>query len=87
VLTMDFRPVSEVRLRLTLSPIRRSMLSNASSDQTVLRKISSIAIARAVLLDVWTVTVEGPTSTTWLHLWMETDTTCGVHGTEVTVPD
>lgn len=36
---------------------------------------------------VWTVTVEGPTSTTWLHLWMETGTTCGVHGTAVTVPD
>ncbi len=36
---------------------------------------------------VWTVTVEGPTSMTWLHLWMETGTTCGVHGTAVTVPD
>ena len=36
---------------------------------------------------VWTVTVEGPTSMTWLHLWMETGTACGVHGTEVTVPD
>lgn len=36
---------------------------------------------------VWTVTVEGPTSMTWLHLWMETGTACGVHGTAVTVPD
>jgi hypothetical protein len=36
---------------------------------------------------VWSVTVEGPTSVTWLHVWMETGSSCGVHGTAITVPD
>jgi hypothetical protein len=40
---------------------------------------------------MWTVTVEGPTSMTWIHLWMDTGAssgpTCKVHGTAITVPD
>lgn len=38
---------------------------------------------------IWTGTVEGPTSTTWLHVWMDTaptsGPTCNVHGTAITV--
>jgi hypothetical protein len=40
---------------------------------------------------MWTVTVEGPTSMTWIHLWMDTGAssgpTCQVHGTAISVPD
>jgi hypothetical protein len=34
---------------------------------------------------VWSVTVEGPTTITWLHIWMETGEKCAVHGTALTV--
>jgi hypothetical protein len=36
---------------------------------------------------VWTATVEGPTSTTWLHVWEDTGGTCKVHGTAITIPN
>lgn len=36
---------------------------------------------------VWTVTVEGPTSTTWIHAWFDTNPTCAIRGTAITVPN
>ncbi|MGA8353130.1 MAG: hypothetical protein WB698_03070 [Solirubrobacteraceae bacterium] len=36
---------------------------------------------------VWTITVEGPTSTTWIHAWFDTTATCKIHGTAITVPN
>jgi hypothetical protein len=35
---------------------------------------------------VWTVSVEGPTSVTMLHMSMETGSTCSVRGTALTIP-
>jgi hypothetical protein len=36
---------------------------------------------------VFSGTVEGPTSTTWLHVWEDAGSTCTVHGTAITIPN
>jgi hypothetical protein len=35
---------------------------------------------------VWTVTVEQPSSVTWLHIWIDTNTGCTLRGSGVTLP-
>jgi hypothetical protein len=38
-------------------------------------------------LGVWTVTVEGPNATTWIHASLDADATCSVRGTAISIPN
>jgi hypothetical protein len=69
---------SEIKVA-TLAGGSQAIANTVNAPSNVAKSIEQFGI--------WTITVEGPTSTTWLHIWSDTAATCHVHGTAITVPN
>jgi hypothetical protein len=65
------------------------MVATIGSSPTTIAQTTSAATSESSIENygIWTITVEGPSTTTWIHAWFDTNPTCKIHGTAVTVPN
>jgi hypothetical protein len=78
---------SNAGLEQTNDPIRDISLGNivAGGIQIANTPTASLQSGSVEQMGIWTLTIEGPTSTTWIHARLRGDSTCSVQGTAITV--